>query len=133
MDEQPKRSRGRPRKYPVAHVSETKHDFELITNRGAQNQLNYMVALVEISDNCTMETQRYFLGGITKAEIMAGVRRKCKGRKYVMAELGRYPQEEIAGIAEAIANNRTYDTWTQQEIVDFLKDLRLGRYRCNPS
>jgi len=44
-----------------------------------------------------------------------------------MAEIGRHPQEEIVEIAEAIANNRTFDTWTQQEIVDLLKDIRLGR------
>jgi len=127
MEEQRKRSRGRPRKYLEKHISETKDDHELITNRGAQNVINYGRAMAEICDNCTIETQRYFMGGITGAEMRTGVRKKCKIKRYVMGEMGRYPREDIAGIAEAMANNRTFDTWTQQEIVDLLRDMRLGR------
>lgn len=127
MEEQPKRPRGRPRKYPEEWISETKYNHELITSRGAQNSINYGTALVKICDHCTIETQRYFLGGITGAEIHAGALPKSKMKRYVMAEIGRHPQEEIVEIAEAIANNRAFDTWTQQEIVDLLKGIRLGR------
>ncbi len=126
MDKQPK-PRGRPRKYPQDLISEIKKSGSTITDRGAQNSLNYSLALVKICDHCTAETQRYFLGGITGEEIRAGVLPKCKIRRYLMQELGRHPEEEIVEIAEAIAGNRTFDSWTQKEIVDFLKDIRLGR------
>ena len=129
MEEQPKRPRGRPRKYPEKWISETKYNHELITSRGAQNILNYGHAMVKICDHCTIETQRYFLGGNTGVELRNGERKKRKILKYVMTEIGRHPRDEIVGIAEAIANNRAFDTWTQQEIVDFLKDIRLGRDR----
>ena len=127
MEERPKRPRGRPRKYPKDIISTVKHDREFLTDRGAQNSLNYGHALVKICDHCTIETQLYFLGGITSAELHAGAPPKSKMKRYVMAEIGRYPREEIVEIAEEIANNRTFDTWTQQQIVDLLKDIRLGR------
>jgi hypothetical protein len=127
MEERPKRPRGRPRKYPKDIISDVKHGHEYLTDRGAQNSLNYGHALVEICDHCTLETQLYFLGGITRAELHAGARPKRKMKRYVMAEIGRHPQEEIVEIAEEIANNRTFDTWTQQQMVDLLKDIRLGR------
>jgi hypothetical protein len=129
MNEQTKLPRGRPRKYSEEHVSVTKHNHELITSRGAQNIINFGHALIEICDYCTIETQRYFLGGNTGAELRTGERKKRKILKYAMEEMGRHPREEIVEIAEAIANNRAFDTWTQQEIVDFLKDIRLGRDR----
>ncbi len=127
MEEQPKRPRGRPRKYSQDLIFDVKRNSELLTDRGAQNNLNYSRALVEICDHCTVETQRYFLGGITAEEIHAGVRPKCKMKRYVMQELGRHPEEDIVEIAEAIACNRKFDVWTQKEIVDLLKDIRLGR------
>lgn len=127
MEEQPKRPRGRPRKYPKNWISTYKRDFEYMTDRGAQNKINYGHVLVKICDQCTIETQRYFLGGITGAEVHAGALPKSKPKRYVMAEIGRHPMDEIAEIAEAIANNRSLDTLTQQEIVDLLKDIRLGR------
>jgi len=133
MEGQPTRRRGRPRKYQIKWIAETRLNHELITNRGAQNIINYGHALAKICDHCTIETQLYFLGGITGKELVAGSLPKHKMKRYVMAEIGRHPQDEIVEIAEAIANNRTFDTWTQQEIVDFLKDIRLGRDRCNPS
>jgi len=127
MEEQPKRSRGRPRKYPEKIISVVKRDNEYITDRGAQNGINYGHAMVKICDHCTIETQRYFLGGITGEEIHAGALPKTKVKRYVMAEMGRHHREEIVEMAEAMANNRTFDTWTQQEIVNFLRDIRLGR------
>jgi hypothetical protein len=131
VEEQPKRPRGRPRKYPESSVSDAKYKYNLITNRGAQDKINSCIALFNICENCTIETQRYFLGGITKAEMLAGARKKCKAKHYVMQEIGRHPDEEMVGIAEAIANNRTYDTWTQHEIVDLLKAIRLvSRQLC---
>lgn len=45
----------------------------------------------------------------------------------MMQELGRHPEEDIVEIAEAIAGNRKFDAWTQKEIVDLLKDIRIGR------
>jgi hypothetical protein len=44
-----------------------------------------------------------------------------------MQELGRHPEEDIVEIAEAIAGDRKFDVWTQKEIVDLLKDIRIGR------
>jgi hypothetical protein len=127
MEGEPKRPRGRPRKYPQDLIFDVKRRSEILTDRGAQNSLNYSSALVEICDHCTVETQRYFLGGITGEEIHAGVLPKCKIKRYVMQELGRHPKEEIVEIAEAIAGNRKIDAWTQKEIVDLLKDIRIGR------
>ena len=127
MEGQPKRPRGRPRKYPQDLIFDIKRNSELLTDRGAQNNLNYSSALVEICDHCTVETQRYFLGGITGEEIHAGVLPKRKIKRYVMQELGRHPEEDIVEIAEAIAGNRKFDAWTQKEIVDLLKDIRIGR------
>lgn len=127
MEECPKQPRGRPRKYPKDIISDVKHGHEYLTDRGAQNSLNYGHALVKICDHCTVETQRYFLGGITGEEIHAGVLPKCKMKRYVMQELGRHPEEDIVEIAEAIAGNRKFDAWTQKEIVDLLKDIRLER------
>ncbi len=80
-----------------------------------------------IDSRPTVETQRYFLGGITGEEIHAGVLPKRKIKRYVMQELGRHPEEDIVEIAEAIAGNRKFDAWTQKEIVDLLKDIRIGR------
>lgn len=119
--------RGRPRKYDVGLVSDTQYDHELITSRGAQNVINYAYSLAKICDECTVETQKYFLGGLTGVEVRAGVRKKHKIKKYVMEELGRHSADEIAEIAEAISSDRAFDTWTQQEIVNFLKGIRLGR------
>ena len=127
MEGEPKRPRGRPRKYPQDLIFDVKRRSEILSDRGAQNSLNYSSALVEICDHCTVETQRYFLGGITGEEIHAGVLPKCKIKRYVMQELGRHPKEEIVEIAEAIAGNRKIDAWTQKEIVDLLKDIRIGR------
>lgn len=133
MEEQPKRSRGRPRKYPVEIITDVKRSNGFLTDHGAQNSLNYGHAMATIGDHCTIETQHYFLGGLTGKEVINGSLPKSKMKRYVMTEIGRHPQDEIVEIAEAIANNRTFDTWTQQEIVDLLKDIRLGRNRCNPS
>ena len=127
MAGQPKRPRGRPRKYPQDLIFDIKRNSELLTDRGAQNNLNYSSALVKICDHCTARTQRYFLGGVTAEEMHAGVRPKCKMKRYVMQELGRHPEEDIVEIAEAIAGNRKFDAWTQKEIVDLLKDIRIGR------
>ena len=127
MEDKPKRPRGRPRKYDKKYVDEIKDTNSAITDRGAQNQINYAMTLVAIVDECTIETQRYFLGGVTGPETRNGVRKKCKSKDYVMEEMGRFPGDQIPALAEAIANNRTFDTWTQQEIVKFLKDIRLGR------
>ena len=127
MVEPSKKPRGRPRKYSKNIISEVKHGHEFLTDRGAQNSINYGHAMVKICDHCTTETQLYFLGGITGTELHAGALPKRKVKRLVMAEMGRHPPEEIVEMAEAMANNRTFDTWTQQEIVDFLKDIRLGR------
>ena len=127
MEGEPKRPRGRPRNYPKDLIFDIKRNSGLLTDRGAQNSLNYSSALVEICDHCTVETQRYFLGGITGEEIHAGVLPKRKIKRYVMQELGRHPEEDIVEIAEAIAGNRKFDAWTQKEIVDLLKDIRIGR------
>ncbi len=108
MAGQPKRPRGRPRKYPQDLIFDIKRNSELLTDRGAQNNLNYSSA-------------------ITGEEIHAGVLPKRKIKRYVMQELGRHPEEDIVEIAEAIAGNRKFDAWTQKEIVDLLKDIRIGR------
>ena len=127
MDEQPKRLRGRPRKYNRGLIFEVKKDGKIITDRGAQDKLNYSLALVKINNHCTVETQRYFLGGITGEERHAGALPKRKMKRFLMQELGRHPDDEIVEIAEAIAGNRSLDGWTQKEIVDLLKDIRIGR------
>jgi hypothetical protein len=118
--------RGRPRKYPkeqISNVMETKG----FTSRGAQNYLGYALTFAIIGKDCSEATQRYFFGGRTSKEALNGEPKKFCVRNLVMQELGRHPIEEIAEIAEAIANNRTLDTWTQQDIANRLKDIRLGR------
>jgi ABC-type proline/glycine betaine transport system ATPase subunit len=96
-----------------------------LTARGAQNKILEAHALCRISDKCTESTQRYFFGGRTNAEALAGnIRLRCD-KGYVMQELGRFPSEEIPEIAEAIANNVSMAQWTQQEIVDKLKAIRM--------
>ncbi len=120
-----KRGRGRPPKIAPPALDCVQDKYE--TRRTAYNRNAGYTALLEIMHNCPESTQRYFYGGITPAEEKAGMKIKRCFRNYVMQELGRHPQEEIAGMADAIANNRTFDTWTQKDIVDFLKDLRLHR------
>jgi hypothetical protein len=127
MEEIQKRPRGRPRKFPESAMSGLKYSMELLTDRSAQNQLYWGRAMHRIGDHCPIETQKYFFGGLTHAEVRAGARAKTKVKKYVMEELGRHPIDEIPGIAEAIANNRAFDDWTQKEIVEFLRRCRLGK------
>ncbi len=98
-----------------------------LTTRGAQNKLLEANVLTTIADHCSEATQRFFLGGRTFKEALAGEPKKFCVKNLVMQELGRHPPDEISEIAEAIANNRTLDTWTQQAIIDLLKDRRLGR------
>jgi hypothetical protein len=126
MEEIQKRPRGRPRTFPKDITDTVKRDFNVITRRGAQNHMYYAIALVKICDHCNIETQKYFLGGTTHEEILAGALPTQKTKRYVMEELGRHPEDEIAGIAEAIANNRAFDDWTQKEIVDVLRKCRLN-------
>ena len=118
--------RGRPRKFSENLIDRLIHDDDL-TPRGAQNFIYRAIAQMQIIEQCTIDTQRYFLGGRTGVEATAGKPKLHREKIYVMQELGRHPRDNIAAMAEAMANNRTFDTWTQQEIVDFLKDIRLGR------
>lgn len=127
MEEIQKRPRGRPRKFPEIVIFGLKNSMDLISDRGTQNLLYWAKAQRRIGEHCTVETQKYFFGGLTHAEVRAGARAKTKVKKYVMEELGRHPIDEIPEIAEAIANNRAFDDWTQKEIVDFLRSCRLNK------
>ncbi len=126
MEEQTKRTRGRPRKY-LKEAVDLMIQGEDRTDRTGRNRLVKATTQIEIKNHCSEDTQRYFFGGRTFEEAAAGMPPKFCSKNLVMQELGRHPKEEIAGIADAIANNSALDTWTQQEIVDFLKDIRLHR------
>ena len=129
MNEQPKNGRGRPRKYPTYLIDELKSNHGIISDRGAQNKLNCSFALVKICDNCSIETQKYFLGGITKEDIMNYTRPTKKAKNYIMQELGRYPEEYIARLAERIASDKSINSLPQQDVVNILKKLRLTKLK----
>jgi len=97
------------------------------TRRGANNSLLSSYSFVKISDGCPEDTQKFFFGGRTKLEALSGKPKLFCQRDYVMQELGRFPDAEITEIANAIAQNPTLHKWTQKEIVDYLKAIRLGR------
>jgi len=124
MDEPKKMPRGRPRKYPLDLINDIMREKGM-TRRGANNQLLESYSFVKICDECSEDTQRFFLGGLIRAEALAGKPKLFCQRNYVMQELGRFPDDEIAGIANAIAENPLYRSWTQKEIVEFLKSIRL--------
>ena len=117
-----KRPKGRPRKYPKSMIQDIMIEKNY-TSRGAQNYLNQGHVFVKITDKCSEYTQRFFFGGRTFAE--SGTPKFCM-RLFVMQELGRFPDEDIPEIAEAIAHDEVAATWTQQEIVDALKSIRLN-------
>ena len=124
MKTQEKRPRGRPRKYPKDHIDAIVRQHGC-TKRGANNKLLQSFCLYKIANECPEDTQRFFFGGRTYAESIAGKPNLFCSRSYVMAELGRLPDDRIAPMADAIANNPSLSTRTQKEIVSLLKSKRL--------
>jgi hypothetical protein len=125
MEERTKKPRGRPRIHPKDLMDETVKNNDC-TRRCANNKLLGNYAFAVIGENTPEDTQRYFFGGRTLKEALAGKPKLFCVRAYIMQELGRHPKEMILRFANYIAHNPALRDWTQQEIVDKLKSSRLN-------
>lgn len=118
--------RGRPRLWPNREIAERMRRDDL-TRRTAQNRLLYEFAAISL-ENAPEWVQRFYLGGRTVTETCGSAPRSERIKIGLLQELGRWPADEIAGVAEEFAT-ACPESMSMHEAVRRLRALRLAFYQ----